>query len=304
MSWVSLMWRPQWDAIVATVEAMEAGTWDSAWFPDHFIPPYCKREDEAEPAFEGLTSLAVIAGMTKRLRLGNLVLGNTFRNPAHVAKIAGTIDAASNGRFTLALGTGAYGREHRACGWSFPEVKERCDRLEEAVELIRRLFHSEEPVSFDGTYYKTDRARLSPRCVDRPIPILIGGTCPKRTLRTLARYGDVMNLDGWSGGGLELDYYKSKVEILERHCEDARRDPAEIRRTILAPCFIADDKSAVEQLVGMFGPGTLAGPRQYIVDRLGEFSEAGVDEVMFGGINPGDLEKLQQFEAEIVSAFR
>ena len=109
----------------ASVEAMEAGGWDSIWFADHFIPPGANPEQEALTAFEGLSAIAFVAGMTKKLRLGNLVLGNTYRNPALAAKIAGTIDTLSKGRFTLAIGAGWYRREHEAYGWTFPSMKER-----------------------------------------------------------------------------------------------------------------------------------------------------------------------------------
>ena len=104
------VYRTGWDAVRASVDAMEAGPWDSLWFADHFIPPGADQEQEALTAFEGLTGIAMAAGMTRKLRLGNLVLGNTYRNPAHVAKIAGTIDTMSGGRFTLAIGAGWYER--------------------------------------------------------------------------------------------------------------------------------------------------------------------------------------------------
>ena len=296
------VYRTSWDDVRASVEAMEAGDWDSVWFADHFIPPGANPEQEALTAFEGLSAIAFAGGMTKKLRLGNLVLGNTYRNPALVAKIAGTIDTASQGRFTLAIGAGWYKREHEAYGWTFPAMKERQDRFEEACELIRLLIHADEPVDFHGTYYHAANARLSPGSYDEPIPIMVGGTGPKRTLRTLARYGDVMNLDGWAGGGMSLEYYQYKAGILEQHCEDAGRDPAEIRRTLLMPCYLTEDKNLIERVVGGLGPGTVAGPRQYIVDRIGEFQDAGIAEIMFGGL--GSVERLKQYEEEIISAFR
>ena len=287
-----------------SAEAMEAGGWHSIWFADHFIPPRCTPEEEALTAFEGLSGIAFIAGMTKKLRLGNMVLGNTYRNPALVAKIAGTIDTMSEGRFTLAIGAGWYQREHEAYGWTFPSMRERQDRLEEACELIRLLIRSEHPVTFNGKYYRLDGARLSPGSYDTPIPIMIGGTGPKRTLRTLAKFGDVMNLDGWAGGGMALEYYRHKAEILERHCEDAGRDPAEIRRTLMMPCLLSDDRARVDAFVDRFGPGTVAGPRQYVIDRIGEFEHEGIAEIIFGALPSGNVRLLQRFDEEILSAFR
>ncbi len=302
------VYRTDWPAVRASVETMEAGDWDSVWFADHFIPPGGGGDDaqEAMTAFEGLAAIAMAAGMTKKLRLGNLVLGNTYRNPAHTAKIAGTIDTMSEGRFTLAIGAGWYQREHEAYGWVFPSMKERQDRFEEACELMRRLIRETDPVDFDGQYYKLDHAQLSPGSFDnsKPIPIMVGGTGPKRTLRTLARYGDVMNLDGWAGGGMSLEYYQSKAAVLEQHCEDCGRDPAEIRRTLLMPCYLTADQGLIDRVVKNLGAGTVAGSKQYIIDRIGEFQDAGIAEIMFGGINSGDTERLDQFEKEIVSAFR
>ena len=298
------VYQTEWEAVRASVEAMEAGPWNSVWFADHFVPPRASLENESLTAFEGISAIAFAGGMTKKLRLGNLVIGNTYRNPALVAKMAGTIDTMSKGRFTLAIGAGWCEREHDAYGWTFPTMKERQDRFEEAVELIRLLIHSDGPVDYNGKYYQLDKAPLSPGSYERPIPIMVGGSGPKRTLRTLARYGDVMNLDGWAGQGLALDYYKYKAGILEQHCEDCGRDPAEIRRTVMMPCFLTEDKGMIERAVGSLGPGTVAGSRQYVVDRIGEFEEAGVAEVIFGAIRPGDVARLKQFEEEVVSAFQ
>ena len=298
------VYRTSWDEIRDSTLAMDAGNWDSVWYADHFIPPGANREQEAMTAFEGLAVAATAVGMTSKLRIGNLVLGNTYRNPAHVAKIAGTIDTMSQGRFTLALGAGWYTREHQAYGWEFPSMKDRQDRFEEACKLIRELIRSRDPVTHQG-YYSVDDAPLSPGNYDddKPIPIMVGGTGPKRTLRTLARYGDVMNLDGWAGGGMSLKYYQHKASILEKHCEDCGRDPSEIRRTLLMPCYITEDKARIEQIVKGLGEGTVAGSKQYIIDRIGEFQDAGIAEVMFGGIPSGNVALLQQYEEDIISAF-
>ena len=297
------VYRTSWKEISASVEAMEKGNWDSVWFADHYIPPGANKEQESLTAFEGLIAIATVAGMTKKLRLGNLVLGNTYRNPAHVAKIAGTIDTVSEGRFTLAIGAGWYQREHEAYGWEFPSMKERQDKFEEACQLIRMLIHSKDPVDFKGEHYQIDQALLSPGSFKDPIPIMVGGTGPKRTLRTLARYGDVMNLDGWAGGGMSLEHYQNKSSILEKHCEDCSRDPADIRRTLLMPCYLTEDQDLIDRAVKGLGPGTVAGSKNYIIDRISEFKEEGIAEIMFGGIPSGNTELLNQFEKEILSAF-
>jgi len=317
------VYRQTWDDIRASIETMEAGRWDSLWFADHFVPPPGPREDEHLTAFEGYTLIAVAAGMTEKLRLGHLVLGNTYRNPALLAKMATTLDQASKGRFTLALGAGWCEREHDAFGWDFPSMKERSDRFQEACELIRKLFTADGPVDYNGRYYRLDQAPLSPGCYQKPhIPILVGGTGEQRTLRTLAMHGDIMNVDGWSGRGMSFELYQHKVSVLERHCEKVGRDPAEIKHTLLMPLKVTDDKAEAERfIVGLGGrtmerwgnyegplmeprlSGSMAGPLNHVIDRIGQFVDAGVDEIMFGAIPTGNVEAFQRVEEEIVAAF-
>ena len=138
-----------WDDIRSVVETMEAGRWHSVYHADHFIPPNRPSSMETETAFEGYSTMAAVASITNRLRLGHLVLGNTYRNPGLAAKMAGTIDHISHGRFTLSIGAGWFLREHEAYGWYFPSLRERSDRLEEAANLIRQLFTSHSPVNFE-----------------------------------------------------------------------------------------------------------------------------------------------------------
>ena len=296
-------YRTTWEAIKASIKAMEGTRWNSVWFADHFLPPG-RREDEHLAAYEGWTLIAVAAGMTRKLRLGHLVLGNTYRNPGLLAKMATTLDQASEGRFELALGAAWFKREHEAYGWTFPSMKERQDRFEEACELLRLLFTSEEPVNYQGRYYQLDQAPLSPGCHQKPhIPIMVGGTGERRTLRTLARHGDIFNMDGWAGQGMTLDVYRHKIGVLEKHCADAGRDPAEIKRTLLMPLQITEDKARIERFQKALGPGSMAGPKNEVIDRIGEFEQEGVAEVMFGAVRTGDVEMYQRIEEDIVSAF-
>ena len=297
-------YRTTWDEIRAVIDTMEAGRWGSLFFADHFVPPPGPRTDEPLPALEGYTLIAAAAGMTEKLRLGHLVLGNTYRNPALVAKMAATLDQISHGRFVLGIGAAWFKREHEAYGWDFPSMRERSDRFEEACALIRALFTSNGPVDFDGRYYRLDQAPLSPRCYQDPhVPILVGGTGEKRTLRTLAMHGDIMNLDGWAGGGMALEYFRHKVSVLERHCEKVERDPSEIRRTLLVPVRVTDDNAVAERYIRGLGRGTVAGPRTYVIQRIGEFIDAGVDEIMFGGLPTAKVEEYQHFDEEILAAF-
>lgn len=250
--------------------------------------------------------IAAAAGITQRLRLGHLVLGNTYRNPALVAKMATTVDQISHGRFTLGIGAAWFQREHEAYGWDFPSMKERSDRLEEACALLRALLTAEGPVDFNGRYYRLDQAPLSPGSYQKPhLPILVGGTGERRTLRTLAMYGDIFNLDGWARGPMTADYYHHKIGVLERHCEQVGRDPAEIKRTILMPVMVTDDETAAANFIASrsLGAGTAAGPKAYVIERIGEFIEAGVDEIMFAGLVTSQIEQYHRFNEEILAAF-
>ena len=183
-------------------------------------------------------------------------------------------------------------------------MKERQDRFQEACELIRMLFTADGPVDYNGQYYRLDQAPLSPGCFQKPhIPIMVGGTGERRTLRTLAMHGDIMNLDGWAGQGMSIEIFRHKVNVLKQHCENVGRDPAEIKLTALMPLLITDDKEKMETFIRRLGPGSMAGSRNYLVDRIGEFIAEGIDEIMFGSIPTGDVEAFQQVEEEIVAVF-
>ena len=300
-------YRNTWDTIRNVVEVLEAGEqWESVWFADHYLPPPGRKEEEHLTAHEGFTVAAAVAGFTSKLRIGHLVLGNTYRNPGLVAKMATTVDQISHGRFVLGIGAAWFKREHEAYGWTFPSMKERQDRFEEACELIRSLFHSTEPTNFHGKYYHIDDAPMSPGGFNpEGIPILVGGTGEKRTLRTLAKYGDVMNLDGWSGVPMSAATLHHKVNVLNAHCERVGRDPADIKHTVLMPTMVSDDASAVAAFVNgrRLGEGSAAGPKNYVIDRIGEIVQAGADGIMIGGIPTDDIDQYQLVAEEVLSQF-
>lgn len=300
-------YRNTWDSIRSVVELLDAGEqWESVWFADHYLPPPGRKEEEHLTAHEGFTVAAAVAGFTSSLRIGHLVLGNTYRNPGLVAKMATTVDQISHGRFVLGIGAAWFKREHEAYGWTFPSMKERQDRFEEACQLIRSLFHDEGGSTFSGTYYQLEDAPMSPGSFNPDgIPILVGGTGEKRTLRTLAKYGDVMNLDGWSGVPMTADTFHHKVNILNAHCERVGRDPTEIKHTVLIPTMVSDDKEKVAAFVNgrRLGEGSAAGPKNYVIDRIGEIIEAGADGIMIGGIPTDDLEQYELVAKDVLSRF-
>ena len=291
---------PPWDVMRASIQSMEAGRWNSLWAADHFLSPF-GRTLEHKNAFESLTVLAVAAGMTERLELGTLVAGNTYRNPGLVAKIATSLDQASQGRFILGLGAAWFKREHEAYGWDFPATKERSDRLEEAAGLIHALFTADGPVDHRGQYYRLEQAPLAPPCYRQPhLPIMIGGNGERRTLRTLAMYGDVMNYNGWEAV-MSPEAIQHKVDVLERHCADVGRDPAEIRRTVHLPLTLVDGGSGDSPATRTLGPGLTKAPASFVVDRVGALEDVGVEEIIFQP--QPDVAALERLDEEVLAAF-
>ena len=279
---------------------------DSVWTIDHFVPPG-PGQDTSGPCLEGWTALAAAAQATERLRVGCLVTGVTYRHPAVLAKMAVTVDHISNGRLEFGLGAAWHEGEHRVYGIPFPSVKERQDRLEEATQLIRLLFDATEPVDFQGTYYQLEQAPFSPPCVQRPHPpIFIGGGGEKRTLRTAARYADGINVMG------DLDTVKHKIEVLERHCADAGRDPSEITKSVFGPVMLIDDEEKTKQLRARTAPGLSperaaeavpignAAQVRAVIER---FAEAGVSYVTMMSRPPYKHDLYRRISDEIVAAF-
>ena len=288
-----------WETIKSVLDVMEAGRWTSVYTYDHFVPPWTRTADVAEsdlhPTLEGWSLLAGMAAVTSRLDLGVLVSGNTYRNPALMAKMAATIDEISGGRAILGIGAGWNIREHEAYGWEFPSMRERQDRLEEACELIHRLFTAERFVDFNGKYYQLKQAPFAPKGVKRKIPVMVGGTGPKRTLRTLAKYGDIMNAI------CSPEDLKRLWGIVEKHCEDVGRDPSEIKRSVHVPMQVIHDESKAV-LTRRGNDWTMIGSKQYVIDRCAAFIEAGVDEFCLQSIEQRP-EVYQELDEEIFSAF-
>lgn len=213
--------RIEWDELVSRTRFAEDLGFDGAWGFDHFQPMYGEGPGNC---FEGMTTLAALAGQTTRIRLGLLVTGATYRHPSVLATEAVTIDHASHGRLELALGAAWFAEEHRALGIDFPPTGQRFDRLEDALEIITRLMTGER-VSYEGRQLCLDDAQLRPVPVQRPHPPLwIGGSGPRRTLPIVARWADVWHTFGSPTSLRELG---RRVDGL---AQQAGRDPGDIAR--------------------------------------------------------------------------
>ena len=203
--------------------ADEAG-FDSCWVMDHFAT-LGPRDDG--PIFETWTMLAAMAQLTTHTRIGCAVVGNTYRHPAVLAKMAVTVDHLSGGRLEFGLGAGWAENEHEMLGLEFGSKNDRADRLEESVQVIRALW-TQPRTTFEGQHYRLHEAVAEPKPVQQPHPpIWIGGSGPKRTLRITAQYADVWN----AAGGSPEDVAASSA-ILDQHCADVGRDPGQIRRSV------------------------------------------------------------------------
>jgi len=201
----------------------------AAWFTlmDHWFQME-QLGGPAEPMLEGYTALGYLAGLTRRMTLGLLVTGVTYRHPGLLAKTVTTLDVLSGGRAMLGLGAAWYEREHLGLGVPFPPVAERFERLEETLQVVAQMW-SDDDGAYEGTHHRLAETVCVPRPLQRPHPpVLIGGSGERKTLRLVARYADACNLFG-----ADPEVLRHKLEVLDRHCADAGRDPAQITRTVL-----------------------------------------------------------------------
>jgi F420-dependent oxidoreductase-like protein len=210
-----------WSELLRRVRFGEDAGFDGAWVFDHFKPLY---GDPNGPCMEGWTLLAALAASTDRIRLGTLVTGVTYRHPSILAAEAVTVDQVSRGRLELAIGAAWFEGEHRELGIPFPRARERTDRLEEAVQVMRLLM-TKDAASFDGRHYRLEGASYHPRPVQQPHPpIWIGGGGERRIIPIAGRYADA-----WHGFG-SVEDLERKAAVLDRAAEVAGRDPASIIR--------------------------------------------------------------------------
>jgi probable F420-dependent oxidoreductase len=311
----------------AALLAEQAG-FDSMWISDHLFLDWSKYGGSSEPrgSLECWTTMSALAAVTDRVRVGSLALCNDLRNPALVAKMAATLDVLSGGRLELGIGAGWYEPEFRAAGIPFDAPGTRIARLEEAVEIIRRLLDGEELV-FKGEHYTIDGAICRPGPMQTPHPpVWIGGK-GNRLLAAAAAVADGWNFS-WVGS---IETYSERVTAAERACERAERDPATLKRSVGAYVLVGRDDADVrrryERLVERTPEGVLledgsaralsfeefrhkgiAGTPEFVVDQLGRLEELGAEEVIVSlGALPfqvADLEDIELVGTEIAAALR
>jgi F420-dependent oxidoreductase-like protein len=285
------------ETIASTAEAAERSGFDSVWVMDHLYQ-IANVGPVTDPMLEAYTLLGAIAARTSKVSLGTMVTGVTYRNPALLAKEVTTLDVISSGRAILGIGAAWNEEEHIGYGFTFPPVKERMDRLEEALQICKAMF-TQERSTFEGRYYKTSDALNNPRPI-RPdgIPILIGGGGEKRTLRLVAQYADACNFFGG------LSEIKHKLEVLERHCSDVGRDPSDITKTRLGGLMIASTASEAEskgervrQARNMpkehYDGYFVAGDPDAVAEQTRAYLDAGLDGLIFNVHDATDVETIE-----------
>ena len=204
-----------WPTMLEVARAAEAGPFESIWVYDHF---HTVPVPTQEATHEAWSLMAAFAAATSQIRLGQMCTCMGYRNPAYLAKVAATVDIVSGGRLELGIGAGWYEHEWRAYGYGFPGAGERIARLDEGVQVIRRLW-SDDTATFDGAHYRIDGAICQPRPLQPTgIPLWIAGGGEKKTLRIAARYADYTNFDGSSEG------FSHKSRVLAEHCKEIGRD--------------------------------------------------------------------------------
>ena len=287
--------RITWPELREAVVRAEAAGFDDLWIDDHLLSD---EGDWRAPKLEGWTTLAAVAAVTTRPRLGLLVAANTLRNPGLTAKLATTLDQVSGGRAILGIGAGWFEREHEAFGFDFGSgFGERLDRLIEAVPLIRRLLDGE-TVDHDGRFYTLRDAVCAPRPLQSRLPILIGGSGPRKTLPLIARSADLWNAYGTPETIAVAD------AILRAACEAAGRDEREIERTVSLNLVIRRTRAEAERAwrdwANRHRPQPdeadldVGGSLEEVAEALAEYRDAGVRHPILIFRTPVDVETMNR----------
>ncbi len=284
-----------WPSFRDAALAAERNGWDSVWTWDHLLAIFGPWE---QPIFEGWSVLSALGPITTRVRLGLMVGANTFRNPGVTAKLATTLDHVSSGRAVVGIGAAWFEREHDAFGIDFgASPGERIGWLDEAVMLMRRLFDGER-VDHEGPRYTMHDALCEPRPVQAHLPILIGGSGRRKTLRTVAERADAWNTSG------SAEEVTDALTTLEQHCADVGRDPASIEKTISFHIILRDDAAAAaartRELLGINGVdpddfgGYVAGTPGEVADILRPYRELGFETFVVRMPAPYDHETIER----------
>ena len=266
------------------------------------------------PTLECWTTLSALAAITERIRLAPMVLANLYRPPALLAKMSATLDAISGGRLELGIGAGGSRGDHAASGIPFPSTSQRVDMLEEAVELIKRLW-VEDKVDFSGRYYHLKQASVQPAPVQKPHPpVIIGGHGETYLLRAVAKHADICNI----GSGLTLEEHRQKLEVLVLHCQQVGRDFSEIDVTHNAGVLIAETSADLERRITQQAQAANLAPEEFRASlsrfiygtpdqcsrQIKEYVDHGISYFFLIFPDPISSQDLQLFAEEVMPRFQ
>ncbi|TLX92183.1 MAG: LLM class F420-dependent oxidoreductase, partial [Thaumarchaeota archaeon] len=284
----------------------ENNGFDSFWVMDHFhqIPMIGKVE---EPMLESWSTLSVLAGLTTKIKLGTLVSGIMYRYPAILAKVAATLDVLSKGRLFMGIGAAWNEDESHAYGIHFPPAGERLSRLEEAIQIIRKMWTEEPSASFNGKYYQIHNAYCNPKPIQKPSPpILVGGSGERKTLKIVAKYADACNLFG------SAETVKTKLNILKDHCKSVGRDYDSILKTKLGIIVVDDDKQMAEKKIKQIFKGmpeeqireiAIYGTPEDLLGQIELLEQVGI-QYLIVDLDPNrELEALDVFTNKIIKKY-
>jgi F420-dependent oxidoreductase-like protein len=294
----------KWAKAVEIALAAEELGYDSIWVYDHFhnVP-----RPAHEAVFECWTTIAAISQRTSRIRLGQMVGCNSYRNPGLLAKITSTVDVISGGRLDWGIGAGWYENEYRGYGYEFPKPKDRIGMLRESVEIVRSMWTQPE-TTYKGRYYELNRANCDPKPLQSPHPpIWIGGGGEQLTLRVVARYADRSNFGG------KPEEWARKREILKGHCAAVGRDEAEIVKTWSPEVFIreterevaaAGTRSLWNEPVESWRAGNLVGTPEQVAEKVQTYLDLGCTGFIPWCSDYPDTETLELFATKVIPEFR
>jgi F420-dependent oxidoreductase-like protein len=281
------------NALTAIATTAEGAGFDSLYVMDHLhqirgVGP------EENWMLEGTTTLGALAAVTETMHLGLMVGGVTYRNPALHAKITTTIDVLSGGRAIHSLGAAWFEGEHLAYGYPFPPLGERFERLEDTLNIARAMF-TQERASYAGKHHHIEQAYNNPKPIRGDIPILVGGSGERKTLRMVAQYADASNIFG------DLATVRHLLDVLDGHCADLGRDPAQITKTKLATLVVAETHEAAQEKVAPlrdqipadhFDALVIAGDRDGVGQQVADHLDAGLDGMIVNMPYVDDLEAV------------
>lgn len=284
-------WRDDLDAALPQLK----GHFRSLWMTDHFIWGDNFTSWGDAPVYEAVTAMAYAAARWPDFEIGPMVLGQSYRNPAWMAKMGATLQALSHGRFIMAIGAGWKEDEYHAYGYPFPSPGTRVEQLADALEIITRMWKQPGPVSYQGTHYHIQDAYCEPR--PDPVPPIIVGGGGRKTTRLAVRYADI-----WNMPDARFSEYAKRLEYIEAHCEAEGRDPATLRQSWFGRLVPGrTEAEALKRGVGKWTPAnSFTGTPAQIVEQMGPFVEAGCDYYMVEVLGLPDPDVIGMVTEEII----